>query len=64
MFVIALCIYILLSICTLISSCIHHNSHPRPRRNILYLNEPLQVRMIRNENLRNLNIPGDEPLEI
>ena len=36
----------------------------RRRARLAFINEPLQVRMIRNENLRNLNIPGDEPLEI
>lgn len=36
----------------------------RRRARLAFINEPLQVRMIRNENLRNLNIPGDEPLDI
>lgn len=54
--------FLILPLKTFLNKC--NPKKNQQRNNRLFINEPLQVRMIRNENLRNLNIPGDEPLEI
>ena len=61
-FLSALIFFYFISIFELFDYLLHKNKRRRAR--LAFINEPLQVRMIRNENLRNLNIPGDEPLEI